>query len=360
MLHFSHHAIASCKPTPGAGLDRLLSAALEHSPAGLIALTEDGSVQLLTGGAAALMGLNAANDWHGSPIGFVLSHAHCFSLEGVQSVCAALECGDGEPSSIVVSSATSLGSQSVRVDIWPAPGRGWVLSLEDVTRHRQAQDWLLEHASTDHVTGLWNRQHLLLMMHDRLACAPSAAPDWHVGQSHALLLIGLHRFKQINDTFGLRGGDAVLRMVGERLAGQLNEDDLLARFAGEEFAVFMTRDGPRGVFEDMVHRLCAVLSAPYLLDGQPVAAGAHIGIAYAPDHGATMETLVANAGLALAETAKRGASSLCVFEPSLTERARLHRALEADLRLALARGEFELHYQPQVDVKRDCVTGSRP
>ena len=119
----------------------------------------------------------------------------------------------------------------------------------------------------------------------------------------------------------------------------------------------MSRPGGRAQLASLAAQLAAGLARPFVIDGQAVTLNAHIGIACASSDGETADTLVANAGLALLETTTRGASATHFFDPALIERARERRTLEADLRLALGRGEFELHYQPQVDVHRGCVTG---
>jgi predicted signal transduction protein with EAL and GGDEF domain len=135
----------------------------------------------------------------------------------------------------------------------------------------------------------------------------------------------------------------------------LHEHDIVARFLGDEFAV-------AGPVEDLAvtrqfgEKLVEVLCAPYMLEGQLVSLGVHIGAACAPLHGSAAEALAANAALALGE-ARTARSSLCIFDPAMVERATLRRALEIDLRQALQNQEFELFYQPQVDVHRNCVTG---
>jgi diguanylate cyclase (GGDEF)-like protein len=243
------------------------------------------------------------------------------------------------------------------VDIRPAAELGWVLSIEDVTATRATQDWLLDHVSSEPVTGLWNRQRFVLMLLDRLALASRDPPTEAPVRSHALLLIGLHRFKQVNEVLGLGAGDSILRLVGERLSAKLRDDDMLACFAGDEFALFISRDGGRAGLSDVAERVFARLAAPYVVEGQMVNLSARIGIACVPEHGCIPEVLIANAGLALQETFARGTPRLCFFDPAFTERARVRRSLEADLRTALERREFELHYQPQVNLSSDCVTG---
>jgi diguanylate cyclase (GGDEF)-like protein len=173
----------------------------------------------------------------------------------------------------------------------------------------------------------------------------------------AVLLVNLHRFKLINDTLGTQAGDTLLRMVGDRIASTLREDDHLARTAGNEFAVALARNTGRPAIASRAASLLERLFGPYAVEGQKVSLGAKIGIALAPEHGRTADALMANAGLALQDIEASSPTNLRFFDSGLTERALRRRGLEADLRLALERQEFALHYQAQVDVHRGCVTG---
>jgi len=355
MPSVSPSLIQTVKPCFAGEYDGLLSAALESAPVGLIVLNADCGLRLITRAACFMLGLSVGDALLGMPLQFVLARCPSLALECAQAMCRALLTSDGEPREVFLSVASSTGTKTLRTDIRTAAKLGWVVSIEDVTATRQARDWLLEHASTDPITGLWNRQHFLLMLQDRLFTAETG--DRGADRQHALLLVGLHRFKQVNDALGLGAGDAVLRQVAERLSSRLCEDDMLARFAGEEFALFVSRDGGRDEILALAERISAALSLPYLLEGQPVTLTAHVGVANVAAQDINTQSLASHAGLALAETTLRGSGAVCLFDPAMTERARLRRTLEGDLRLALARGEFELAYQPQVDVRHQRVTG---
>ena len=335
---------------PVFGLDQLLAAALDAAPVGLIVINADRSIRLVTARAAALLGCACDSGAPGTPIWAILADCRSLTAESLPILRAALA-GDIDPASnIFLTVASPSGQRTLSADIRPAGTLGWVLTLEDVTTTRQAQDWLLEHASSDPVTGLWNRQHFLLMLHDQLTSGAEASTG-------AVFLLGLQRLKHVNDTFGLAAGDALLRLVADRLFALTHREDMLARLSGDEFALSINRLSDRAELANFAAQLAAGLGGPYVIDGQTVSINAHIGIACAPADGNTADALIANAGLALLETTTRGAAALRFFDPVLTQRARERRALEADLRLALERNEFELFYQPQVDVSRDCVTG---
>jgi diguanylate cyclase (GGDEF)-like protein len=191
----------------------------------------------------------------------------------------------------------------------------------------------------------------MLMLKDVLA-ETAGAPE-----GPAVLLVNLHRFKMVNDTLGTFAGDMVLRTVGDRLSAALREEDILARSAGNEFAAAFARPQSRQAIAARAAALLEKLSHPYLADGQQIILEAKIGIAHAPTDGTTAEALLANAGLALRAVEIASPRRLRFFDSELTARAQRRRGLEADLRMALGRGEFVLHYQAQVDVHRNCVTG---
>ncbi len=334
-----------------AGLSALLATALDSAPFGLTVLDATRKVRLITDNAASLLGCSVETGVCGLSVTDFLAGCRTLTPEGLLAFSAVL-CGDADPASNRLLAATGpLGKRTLSVEIRQAGAVGWVLSLEDVTSKQQTQDWLLEHASSDPVTGLWNRQHFLLMLQDQLGT--STGEDG----TDAVLLLALQKLKHINDTFGPASGDTLLRLIADRLFTLTDREDMLARLSGDEFALAVHRRGGRAQLAIFASQLAASLAKPFLVDGQSVTLNAHIGIACAPWDGETADALVANASLALQETTTRGAAAIRFFEPALTERARERRALEADLRLALDKGEFELQYQPQVDVHRGCVTG---
>jgi len=334
-----------------ARLSPLMLAALESTPLGLVVLDKKGLAQHINKCAASLLGLKRPR----RKSNFSKLLAGCASLDSASQkmLAAALtHAADADPKEMLISVESCNAPKMVAVDIRPAADLGWVVSLEDVTQTRQTQDWLLEHVSSDPVTGLWNRQHFMLMLQDSMIAG--GLPD-HGGP--AVLLVNLHRFKVVNDMLGTEAGDALLRMVGERITGALREEDMLARSAGNEFAIALTRTEGRAAIMAKASVLLEKLSAPYTIDGQDITLGAKIGIARAPEDGRSAEALLAHAGLAVQALDASSPIRLRFFDTELIERARRRRGLEADLRLALERGEFALHYQPQVDVNHACVTG---
>jgi len=335
---------------PAAELDPLLRAALDAAPPGLIIMDNSKRVRLMTRAAGDLLGVRMGPRDAPKPVMHVLAQSQWLDAAALQTLSAAFNGVEThDPREVLLSVPCPGGARVVRMELRRAGDAGWVASLTDVTQSRETQDWLLEHAATDPITGLWNRQHFMLMLHDRLT-GPDAAGT-------VLLLLDLKRFKPVNETLGNAAGDALLRLVGGRLSGYLRESDLLARFASDEFGIMLGESADRASIAGLSGRLTELISRPFFIEGQSISIGAHVGVASAPEDGDTADILVANAGLALAAARADARGQLRFFEPKLDEEARRRRSLEADLRRALARGEFELHYQPQVDMRRHVVTG---
>ena len=197
---------------------------------------------------------------------------------------------------------------------------------------------------TDPLTGLGNR---------RAFQAAIAGLMIEPGISAALLMLDLDRFKQINDTLGHPIGDAVLRLVGQRLRACLRTEDVVARLGGDEFAVLL----PQADQADLLaERLIDLLSRPYLVEGHLVNIGVSIGIALAPADADDPETLLRHADLALYAAKAAGRRRHRFFKPEMNARAQARLALETDLRRATALNQFILHYQPLVEVASGKVT----
>jgi diguanylate cyclase (GGDEF)-like protein len=331
-------------------LDPLLRAALNAAPSGLIVLDNDRAVRYMTRAAADLLGTGLAPREAPVPIMRLLAQSHWLDEPALRTLAAAFNAPETQDPREVLLSVPGAGATRVmRMELRRAGHEGWVASLSDVSRAHETQDWLLEHAATDPITGIWNRQHFMLMLHERLD-GPSAAGT-------VLLKIDLKRFKQVNDTLGSAVGDALLRLVAARLSGYLRTGDLLARFASDKFAIMLGEPAERSAIVTLGERLCETIARPFLMEGQTITIGAYLGAAVAPADGDTAEVLVANAGLALAAARADALGQPRFFEPRLDEEARHRRSLETDLRHALGRNEFELHYQPQVNMRTHRVSG---
>jgi diguanylate cyclase (GGDEF)-like protein len=196
----------------------------------------------------------------------------------------------------------------------------------------------------DPLTGLGNR---------RVFQAALAAIFTKPNASAALLMIDLDRFKQVNDTLGHPVGDALLRLVGQRLRACLSQEDVVVRLGGDEFAVLLQHlDG----VDALGKRLIDLLSRPYLVEGHLANIGASIGIAVAPSDANDPSTLMRHADLALYDAKAAGRHCIRFFKSELNARAQARLALETDLRRATALNQFALYYQPLVDIASGRVT----
>ena len=226
------------------------------------------------------------------------------------------------------------------------------LSLRDRMKLERTGKQLQVQARQDALTGLPNR----LLFLERLEEAATRAETF--GEAFTVLMLDLDQFKAINDTLGHGSGDVLLRTVAMRLLSCSRSTDTVARLGGDEFAILQVCRmdqcvGAIALASDAID----ALSRPYSIDGQEVIIGTSIGIATAPEHGTTSERLLGKADLALYQSKLAGRNSYCFFEKSMESRARQRRAIEADLRHALPRNEFELHYQPVVKIANRACSG---
>ncbi len=202
----------------------------------------------------------------------------------------------------------------------------------------------------DHLTGIGNRRSFEVKLDHALA-------RMHTSASVSLLFIDLDRFKAVNDTLGHAAGDALLRLVSERLTQSIRESDTVARLGGDEFAILLANPSSKEANAALAARIIDMVQRPFLVDGNVIHVGASIGLATGPGDGTTREALLKSADLALYYSKAAGRGTFHFFEPAMQERAEGRRALELDLRKALLLRQFELHYQPQIDVESGSVIG---
>jgi diguanylate cyclase (GGDEF)-like protein len=239
--------------------------------------------------------------------------------------------------------------RTIRLIYKRSPDGGWATTLEDVTEGRRVQARIEHLAHYDALTGLPNRALFQRHAEELLREAGNA--------EFAILYIDIDEFKRINDTLGHLIGDEFLKGVAERLRQSAGAGDFIARLGGDEFAVL--QHGIEGA-EDvhaLVARIYQGLRTPFDCRGHRLASDASIGIAIAPRDGSDLFDLLKNADLAMYAAKAAGRRTYRFFDPAMEQQAIRRRELEADLRTALERGAFELHYQPQVDLRSDEVTG---
>jgi diguanylate cyclase (GGDEF)-like protein len=211
----------------------------------------------------------------------------------------------------------------------------------DVTEKRRSEERLSYLALHDSLTDLPNRvlfQKLLENARDRLGAS----------ESFAVLALDLDEFKSVNDTFGHAAGDRLLRAVAERLRAFASSDVHLARLAGDEFAVLATGRAARDrhTLAVLASDIVEAIASPFAIDSMRLSIGVSIGIAVAPQNGSL--EILRRADLALYRTKSEGRGGYCFYEAEMDERIEARRALSTDLRGALDRNEFLLHFQPIV------------
>jgi diguanylate cyclase (GGDEF)-like protein/PAS domain S-box-containing protein len=219
----------------------------------------------------------------------------------------------------------------------------------DVTERRESEEQISYLARFDTLTGLPNR----LQLTEALDTGMRRADQFR--SRCAFLMIDLDRFKAVNDTLGHLIGDKLLERVAERLGTLVGDAGLCGRLGGDEFGVVLSD----GVDSERIHavaqRIISGLSQPYMVDHHTLYIGASVGSALGPRDGATVETLMRNADLALYRAKDEGGGSHFCYEPSLHTDAEQRRLLEVALRHALERNEFSLVYQPVADATSGAV-----
>ncbi|MBS0338354.1 MAG: EAL domain-containing protein [Proteobacteria bacterium] len=220
----------------------------------------------------------------------------------------------------------------------------WVVIQQDVTARRSIEARLVHQAGHDALTGLPNRMRLRERLKHALARARRN------GGRIAVLFVDLDRFKTINDSLGHAVGDALLCEVAQRLKQSVRAGDLVARLGGDEFVVLAEHVGRPDDAARVARKLIETIETPYAVAGREFVLSASIGIGLYPDDAGDLDTLLRVADTAMYGVKHGGRNGYGYYEPAMHERALAALERERDLRGALERGEFELHYQPQVEL----------
>jgi diguanylate cyclase (GGDEF)-like protein/PAS domain S-box-containing protein len=226
----------------------------------------------------------------------------------------------------------------------------YISIARDTTEQTEAEKNIHFLAYYDVLTGLPNRT----LLRDRLGQMIAVSHRDH--HQFALLFMDLDRFKYINDSMGHLVGDRLLQAVALRIQQHIREDDTVARLGGDEFIVLL-RDTGESSAAVVANKLLVSLAAPYDLGGHVVSTQASIGVCIFPDHAQDADTLIKNADMAMYSAKEEGRNNYQFFKPEMNFRVDLLFSMEKDLRLALERGDFYLHYQPQVDLATGKLCG---
>ena len=232
----------------------------------------------------------------------------------------------------------------------------YVEVMNDVTEAKSYEEQLAHQANFDSLTGLANRN----LLQDRLQQAMANAR--RTGEGLALVFLDLDNFKLVNDSLGHDVGDQLLRLVGMRLRDCVRENDTVCRQGGDEFVlILLDAKGTRGAIEsgvtELMKKLLTQVSKPLSLEGRVLRPTCSIGVSLYPHDGEEPATLLRNADAAMYRAKELGRNRFQFFTAEVHERIRRRMELESSLRLALERNEFELHYQPQVDLRHGGIVG---
>ncbi|MER8977266.1 EAL domain-containing protein [Mesorhizobium sp. M0870] len=241
--------------------------------------------------------------------------------------------------------------RTVLVTRQPMSGGGWVATFDDVTERCRTEERMTHLAHHDMLTGLPNRS----MFRERLdlALEDTAATPL------AIFSLDLDRFKAVNDTWGHPAGDWLLKSVAERLQRCLhNENDVVARFGGDEFVIIQFNFKGIANAEKLAKRIIETIGKPFRDKSREMHIGISLGIAVFPDDGGDADTLLRNADTALYRAKSEGRNQYRFFEPGMDAMVQARRALEIDLETALPRQEFDLDFQPIMNIASGEIVGA--
>jgi diguanylate cyclase (GGDEF)-like protein len=317
---------------------KAVAAYLDDPDRGLVVVERDGRVALCSPRARLLLAIEADREVVGRHLRRVLADLGRAWREARGLVRTRPRGALRRDGSTVVTAPDGQVACAVRT----LPGAGWAVTVEErrpaaaVEGHR------------DPVTGLEDRAAFRARLAEALR-----RPDAQV----AVLAIGLDRFRPVNDTLGHASGDGVRRMAAGRLHTTLRRQDGLARLGGDAFAVMQDGAGEAPDAEPLADRIVDLLGRAYVIEGHLVNIGASVGVALSSGAGGDADTLLKHADLALDRAKRDGRATARFFETGMDACSQARRALEIDLRRALVLDQFELVYQPQMDLDSDRLVG---
>jgi diguanylate cyclase (GGDEF)-like protein len=324
--------------------------ALNNMPHGLCMFGADGRLAVMNHRFSEMMGLRDDLVHGGARAADIVSAcivAETISAKSGKSIVAEIE--NSVAGEIITINPHSAERRALSWTFQPMAGGGTVVLVEDITQRQEAEARISHLARYDELTALPNRLNFRDEIERLLAIPHDAA------RLSALLFVDLDQFKQVNDTLGHPCGDRLLSMVAHRLREMLRPEDFVARFGGDEFVVFQQNIESAEDAATLARRIVDRLSERYEIDRHMVEIGASVGIA-TTSPGVKADHLLKNADMALYRAKSSGRGTFCFFREEMAQTVEARRLLELDLRHAIAHEEFELHYQPLVNLKSGRIS----
>jgi diguanylate cyclase (GGDEF)-like protein len=324
--------------------------ALNNMPHGLCMFRADGRLAVMNHRFSDMMNLPDDIVHRGvGASGIVDACVHAGSISATSGKIILSEIENSQARDVITTDPNAARGRSLSWTFQPMVGGGAVVLLEDITERRTAEARISHLARYDELTALPNR----VSFRDEIERLLKVQRD--AGQMSALLFVDLDQFKQVNDTLGHPCGDQLLCAVAGRLRDMLRPEDFVARFGGDEFVVFQQNIRSADDAAILARRIVDHLSERYKIDNHLVEIGASVGIAMT-SAGISADTLIKNADMALYRAKADGRGTFCFFREELAQTVEARRVLELDLRKALANEEFELFFQPLVNLKSGRIS----
>jgi len=328
-----------------AALANQFDTALNNMPHGLAMFRADGRLAVMNHRFSKMMNLSDDFAQRGADVSAIC--AACVEAGTMSAVSATLilqEVEHSRASEIITTDPDFSKNRSLSWTFQPMADGGTVMLVEDITERKDAEARISHLARYDELTELPNRVNFRDEIGRLLAVQQGAE------QLSSLLFVDLDQFKQVNDTLGHPCGDQLLCAVSKRLREMLRPEDFVARFGGDEFVVFQQNIHSADDAAGLARRIVDRLSERYKIDNHLVEIGASVGIAMT-SRGVSADTLLKNADMALYRAKADGRGTFCFFREEMAQVVESRRILELDLRKALANEEFELFFQPLVNLK---------
>jgi diguanylate cyclase (GGDEF)-like protein/PAS domain S-box-containing protein len=324
---------------------------VESSPAGIV-LSRAGRILHANQAFLDLMGFESLNKAREA----LLWDLEAQDPEEAERYHRARERGDrGVPNTVVRRLAARDGrvihARVEHADVNMPDGGATLTYFIDFSKTVEAQEQLKRIANYDVLTGLPNRTMLREQLEQALRVATRTE------DMVAVLFIDLDQFKQVNDTLGHASGDELLKLVAYRLKEVCRKEDTLGRLGGDEFIVVGQHVQSRSGAATLAAKLIQALDTPFNLEGHEIFVGGSIGVSIFPHDAPDASTMIRNADVAMYHAKRGGGPRVAFYEEEMNARALERLELGTELRWALDRDEFELFYQPRVDLKTGRISG---